>query len=620
MTEKGKILKNKLLEYHRKKPHPFRLSLRYKLAFPVLVLVTLLLLLLFRTTFRTVRSLMFEHTESRLQAVAEVFAETVKVPLILKNQQVLLANIEWMSNRPDVVEVRVEDSEGVIVSKGTNEQIERPTYVSLPPNLIDKNFLGVKTAGQDFYMVAVPIRAHERRLGRVVIMFNQRGFERELRDIFEQRLLVAFIMAFFLALLISGMTWLAIRPLFTLKRTAQQILAGDLSARAHVTSYDEIHDLGDAFNEMVSRLATSLDHLRARTEALEESEEKYRLIVENASDIIFIMTPEGGGEIALLNKDISGCTRDELMMEGMKLFLSLLDDESRVKFEESLEKVSQTKQPVTNLPVTHLHKTTKAEISYLINLTPMLDHEENVKFIQCIMRDVTELRRIEMMKDSLIRDVAHELKTPTAKFEMAVGWFEKELAKQKETEKYGEVLNILKTNTDRLMRTITSIMDLTKIESGMQEVARAPLNLNDVLEQVRQDLEPICQKKGLRLESALSKERLMMEGDRDMLYRVFVNLISNSVKFTEQGKISVASRKTGDKILVTVSDTGLGIEKEFLEKIFERFVQKTASSTGIGVGLTISRDIVHLHHGRIWAESEGLGKGASFKVEFPAGA
>lgn len=615
MTQKGKVLKEKLQSYQKKKA-PFRISLRYKFAFPVLLLVTLLLLLLFRTTFRTVRSLTLEHAENRLQTVAEVFAETVKVPLILKNQQVLLAHIEWLSSRPDVQEVRVEDAEGTLVSKGRNQNQTVYASITQKEKENERNFLGVKKKGQDTYLVAVPIRAHERRLGRVVIVFNQQGFEKELRDIFEQRLMVAFIMAFFLALLIGGVTWLAIRPLFTLKRTAQQILAGDLSARAHVDSYDEIQDVGEAFNEMVSRLATSLDHLRARTEALEESEEKYRLIVENSSDIIFTFTPEG--EISLLNREISGLTHDEILQGGMKSFLQLFLPEAREKFEEELAKVSQTKIPVINLSVEQKHIANHTEISYLINLTPMLDHDDNIKLVQCVMRDVTELRRIEMMKDSLIRDVAHELKTPTAKFEMAVGWFENELVKNRETERYKEVLTILKSNTDRLMKTITSIMDLTKIESGMQKVVRVPMDLNEVLAQVCQDLEPLCRQKGLVLENKLSKEKLMMEGDRDMLYRVFVNLIGNSAKFTEEGTITLSSFKQGGKVSAIVKDTGLGIEKEFLEKIFERFVQKTASSLGIGVGLTISKDIVRMHDGKVWSESEGLGKGASFKVEFPS--
>ncbi len=369
-----------------------------------------------------------ERNQSRLHAITEVFAETIKVPLILKNQQVLLANIEWMAKRPDVLEVRVEDSEGVIVGGGANPGVETMTS-----SMLERGFIGVKKISQDTYASAVPIRAHDRRLGRVVILFSQKGFDDELRQIFEQRLMVAFIMALILAVLTSGITWIAIRPLFDLKRTVQEILGGDLKARAKLYSFDEIEDLGEAFNEMVARLAKSLDNIRSRTEALEESEEKHRLIVENASDIIFILTPEG--EIALLNKEISGATREELMMDGLPLLLELHTPEAGERFQAATERVSLAKIRVRNLAVEHLHKTTQTPIHYLVNLAPMLDHDGQVKFIQGVMRDVTELRRIEMMKDALIRDVAHELKTPTAKFEMALEWFGKELEKKKEMDK-----------------------------------------------------------------------------------------------------------------------------------------------------------------------------------------
>lgn len=605
----GNQLKKKLLDQQGKKtPRPFRVSLRYKLAFPVLILVSALLLMLFQTTFHTVRSVVFERNESRLKAIAEVFVETIKVPLVLQNWQVLFANIEWMAQRPDVLGVRVEETDGTLVGGK-----EGPKSVLFSE--VKKDFLGVRRVSQDTYAVVVPIREHGQSLGRVLILFSQKGFEDELKDIFMQRLMVAFILALFLAALIEGVTWIAIRPLFTLKKTAQQILMGDLTARARIYSFDEIQDLGEAFNEMVGRLARSLDNLRSRTEALEESEEKYRLIVENASDIILTLTPEG--EISLLNRDISGATREELFAEGVALLLSLHDEASKKKFEEELAKVCDIKQPVTNLPVTHIHRENRAEISYLINLTPVVGHDGHVKLIQCVMRDVTELRRIEIMKESLIRDVAHELKTPTAKFEMAVEWFEKEIIKEKQVEKYGQIIGILKNNTDRLMRTITSIMDLSKLEAGMDTLLKTDLDLNEVLNQVRQDMSPICQKKGLKLECSLGHGPLRMKGDRDMLYRLFVNLITNASKFTEKGTILVTSRKIDDRIIASVTDTGMGIEADDLEKIFDRFYQKTASSVGIGVGLTISRDIAVLHNGKIWAESEGLGKGARFQVEFP---
>ena len=368
----------------------FHLSLRYKLALPVLILTTVMLIILFRTTFHTVRSVFIERHETKLLAITEVFAETIKVPLILRNYQILLANIEWLAKRPDVFAVRVEDAAGGLVggdSKG---------MVSFPSDVLEKKFMGVKWLTSDTYAVAVPIHGYKHLLGRVVIVFSHHGLVTELKQIFEQRLNLAFIMAVFLAFLISGVTWLAIRPLFILKRTVGEILSGDLTARAKIFSFDEIQDLGEAFNEMVARLAKSLDSLRTRTEALEESEEKYRLIIENASDIIFLLTPEG--EIALLNKNISGQPREELLMSGLALLLRLCTSDSKAKFEEGLLKLTEMKTAVSNLLLTQIHPESREEIFYLVNLTPMLDREGSIKFIQGVMRDVTEMKRIEMRK------------------------------------------------------------------------------------------------------------------------------------------------------------------------------------------------------------------------------
>ena len=103
-----------------------------------------------------------------------------------------------------------------------------------------------------------------------------------------------------------------------------------------------------------------------------------------------------------------------------------------------------------------------------------------------------------------------------------------------------------------------------------------------------------------------------------MLYRVFANLITNATKFTPDGTITVGSSIRGNDICVEVADTGIGVEADSLEKIFEAFFQKTPSTPGIGVGLTISKEIVVLHEGEIWVESGGAGKGSTFKVIFPS--
>ncbi|OGW72684.1 MAG: hypothetical protein A2Y02_03065 [Omnitrophica bacterium GWA2_52_12] len=589
------------------KPGLFRLSIRFKLTFPVLIFVSLMTYFLFNTTFRLVRQLAIEKNTSRLLATAEVYAETLKVPLLLNAPQDVKDIMEWMGSRSDVLEVRLEDSSGKVFESIHPE-------AQIPEVVKDPKFNGVFTVSPDTYAAAVPLMAEERNLGRVVVLFSHLGFDLELKNIFFERLVMAFAMMVLLALLSMGVTWLAIRPIFALQQTVRKILAGNLNARARIRSFDEIEDLGEAFNEMVSRLSSSLDRLRSRTEALEESEEKFRQIVEGASDIIFAFS--GEGELMLLNRGFAGHPREEFFRQGFSLFAALNSEDSRKVFEAAMDEVCRRKEPMLNVPLTCVNAQTEEEIFYLLSLTPLFDHDGNLKLLQGMMRDVTELRRVEMMKDSLIRDVTHELKTPAAKFQMTVDWLEKELDRQGLKDSFKDLLKILHSNIDRLMNTVSSVMDLSKLESGSVQIDRVIFDLREVLQQVFQDLEPLVRQKGLALEASLGSRPLMVSGDKNMLYRLFSNLIGNSLKFTPRGKIMLRAFLNDGKVRAEVEDTGVGIEPEFLESIFERFVQKTAASLGIGVGLTICRDIARLHEARIWAESEGLGKGAIIKLEF----
>ena len=588
----------------------WRVPIRYKLSLPVLILVLGIVFFVLMTTFNVFRDMMVKYKEARLQTIAEIFSETLKIPLEARDQRSLKAYIQLLAEQSDVDEVRVEGPDGKVIGSS------RPENESFPGLFYKQDFFGVEKINPDTYAAVAPIMSGEETLGRLIIIFSKIEFEKELRKIFVEKFFVAFLLVIFVTLVITGITWLVMRPLTSLQKTARNILAGDLEARANIHSGDEIQEVGEAFNKVVSRLVQSFEHLRARSQALEESEEKYRSIVNDVSDIIFSITPEG--EMMILNRGFSGYTREEILAEGLPLFFLMHAPGEAQKFQDALETIVRTKKPVEHLNTQQFHRLHHAEIYYQTNLTPVVDYEGTLRLIQGVMRDITDLRHVEMMKETLVRDVAHELKTPTAKFIMTTQLLAKQLANSPDKDRFLPLIKMLSDNADRLMRTISSIMDLSKVESGMSDIKKQELDLNEVLKLVADDIRPLVEQHHLKLEIRLSPLPLKMLGDPDMLYRVFVNLITNATKFTPDGTITVTSSVRGSDVFAEVADTGLGIDPENLQRIFEAFFQKTPSTLGIGVGLTISKEIVALHEGEMWAESEGAGRGSVFKVVFPS--
>ena len=590
--------------------HTWRMPIRYKMALPVLVLVLGIVFFVLLTTFNVFRDMMVKYKEARFQTIAEICSESLKIPLAAGDQRSLQAYVRLFAEQQDVEEVRVESTDGKMISTS------QPESGNYPGLFYRQDFFGVEKIDSDTYAAVAPIMSGEETLGRLIIIFSKIEFEQELQKLFLEKFFVAFLLVMIVTLVIAGLTWFVMRPLTALQKTARNILAGDLEARANIQSHDEIQEVGEAFNKVVSRLVQSFDHLRARTQALEESEEKYRSIVNDVSDIIFSITPEG--ELMILNRGFSGYTREEILAEGLSLFFSMHAPGEAQKFQEALETIVRTKKPVEHLNTKQFHRLHHAEIYYQTNLTPVVDYEGNLRLIQGVMRDITDLRRVEMMKETLVRDVAHELKTPTAKFVMTTQWLEKQVENDPGKEKFLPIIKMLSENADRLMRTISSIMDLSKVESGMSDIHKQEIDLNEVINLVATDIRPLVEQHHLKLEIRLSPVPLKMLGDPDMLYRVFVNLITNAIKFTPDGKITVSSSSRGNDIFSEVADTGIGLEPENLQRIFEAFFQKTPSTMGIGVGLTISKEIVALHEGELWAESGGVGQGSVFKVIFPS--
>jgi signal transduction histidine kinase len=229
-----------------------------------------------------------------------------------------------------------------------------------------------------------------------------------------------------------------------------------------------------------------------------------------------------------------------------------------------------------------------------------------------------EIEQYQRMQRELIGNVSHELKTPlTAIRGFSQAMLDGALRRPEDFARSAEIIN---TETERMIRLVQSLLDLSRLESGQVKMAQEKLQLNEIIEQSLSTFE----QRALLQEVTLAKHLYSVPpllGDYDRLRQVFNNLIDNALRYTlPGGNIAVSCRTAGQNLVATVSDTGQGISPKDLPHIFERFYQAEKSRSkehgGLGLGLAISKEIIHAHHGRIEVSSAS-GSGTTFTIVFP---
>lgn len=242
-----------------------------------------------------------------------------------------------------------------------------------------------------------------------------------------------------------------------------------------------------------------------------------------------------------------------------------------------------------------------------------------------ILSDITKERELEELKSEFIAKVSHELRTPLTSVQESISLILDQTMGNINSEQE-RILGIGKRQIQRLSRLINDLLDLSKIEAQRLELHLKPFQLEEWLRNSVANFEVWAKNKKIKLEAKFPSDPIEIEADQDRLTQVLTNLIGNSLKFTPAGgKIIIEAKKLQDRdphyITISVRDTGPGIPKKEQAKIFDKFVQLSSSSTsivgGAGLGLTISKEIVELHGGRIWVESEES-QGSCFIFEIPA--
>ena len=234
--------------------------------------------------------------------------------------------------------------------------------------------------------------------------------------------------------------------------------------------------------------------------------------------------------------------------------------------------------------------------------------------IVMVLRDVSQQREIDRMKSDFISSVSHELRTPLTSIKAYAETMLDDPNMPQSTKQ--EFLQIINEESDRLTNLINGILDISKIESGTIEI-----NIASVAKRAAESLEYVAGKNKVRLQTDIADHLPELLGDENKIFSMITNLINNAIKFTpENGTVSVSAHLVNNELVIKVSDTGMGIPKDDMAKIFSRFyrVHRPGKQIqGTGLGLAIVKEIVTRHDGRIDVESE-IDKGSTFTVYLPA--
>jgi signal transduction histidine kinase/CheY-like chemotaxis protein len=242
--------------------------------------------------------------------------------------------------------------------------------------------------------------------------------------------------------------------------------------------------------------------------------------------------------------------------------------------------------------------------------------EETAEALLASQRDLEQASRA---KDEFLATLSHELRTPMTAI---IGWSKMMAASDLEPETLGVAIDAIQQSSRTQAQLIDDLLDVSRITAGKMRIEKRPLDLRNVIRIAVDTVTPVAEAKRVTLESQIGDASIHVSGDPQRLQQVAMNLMTNAVKFTPSGgKVTVELKSEGSRAVLIVTDTGQGIDAEFLPHVFERFRQAdsttTRSHTGLGLGLAIVHHLVELHGGSVTAHSDGPGHGARFRMTLP---
>ncbi|PLS02214.1 cell wall metabolism sensor histidine kinase WalK [Neobacillus cucumis] len=509
----------------------------------------------------------------------------------------------------DVSEVRVIENRSLKIlgtSQPGNQGVvgQRTTELQVKQSMVleeDQSTIKIdRQSGHRIWVLSTPIKSGKRVIGAIYLVAkieNVFGQMKTINGIFATGTAIALSITAVLGILLAQTIT---RPIADMKKQALAMAKGNFSRKVKVYGQDEIGTLAVTFNHLTKKLQEA--------QAMTEGERrKLSSVLSYMTD--GVIATDRKGRVILINDpaaDMLNVSRETVLSQPI---VSLLDLDDTNTFEDLLEENDSL----------ILDYSTKAERYFLrANFSVIQKETGFVNGLICVLHDITEQEKIDAERKEFVANVSHELRTPLTTMRsyleaLADGaWTDPEIAPN--------FLEVTRTETERMIRLVNDLLQLSKMDSTDYKLTKEWVNFVDFYDRIIDRFE-MAKEQNVTFKRKLPKQAIFVEVDEDKMTQVLYNIISNALKYSpEGGQVTFSLKEKEDQIIVSVSDQGVGIPKENIAKIFDRFYRvdkaRTRKLGGTGLGLAIAKEMVKAHGGTIWATSEE-GKGTKISFSLP---
>jgi signal transduction histidine kinase len=461
-----------------------------------------------------------------------------------------------------------------------------------------------KDASERFMNTAVPVLDRNTRIsmGSVVLSTSLADIDNTYLEIRRVFIYAIGLSIFVTAIISMFLAFNLIKPIIHIKDVAGGIAAGNFSRRVSYNGRDEFRSLGDTINFMAACIQASIREIT-------DEKDKMNALLGALPDGVIALAYSG--EVRFFNESSTRYLKVEPEdVTGKTLSEIWPDKQINDFFEQGRDENSLFTKEIS-IPPRYLR----------LYLIPYGGKDEDKSGMMMIIRDVTDLRRLEETRTRFLGSVSHELRTPLT----VIKGFVHTIADEKAVKKNQEVkhaLEVIDRETDRLTRLVNDLLELSRLRSKRLSIEMDMIAPDEVVEETVRQLLPNAERMTISLSQVINSEKINLRADKDRLKQVVINIVDNAIKYTPTGGSVAINTSKDDKFwILEVKDTGTGIPKSEIPFLFEKFFRtkdknKKKYISGTGLGMAIVKEIVDAHQGRINVES-AEGEGTKISVYLP---